>query len=363
MPEYLAPGVYVEEQDLGPVPIEGVSTSTAGFVGRTAQGQDSGSPVLVTSFAEFTRTFGGYLQPLSANDTTHYLPYAVQGFFENGGERVYIQRVISGTAAAATSNNVTGGLITRLAKNAKRTETTLNLNTLRGIDINTKLTLTQIVNGITTTEGPLGITAYDEGKKQVTVAPLGNDYDARYTVITTNLVDPNPANPLVITAKNKGDWANTASTSNHLIIQILVPPPVVRAQVVSLSATLDTVVLNSSANFYVGAIVEFNRGTTKVYGKVKSIAGKSIVLTTPFANATDLGPNTPAAPAPAGAVAQAIPPTIATTCEFGLSVFYNSVVHNYPTLTLDKNTPYYFDKLDNHRPARIRISGAYDAGS
>ena len=30
MPEYLAPGVYVEEIDTGAKPIEGVSTSTCG---------------------------------------------------------------------------------------------------------------------------------------------------------------------------------------------------------------------------------------------------------------------------------------------------------------------------------------------
>ena len=38
MPEYLAPGVYVEEVSTGPRPIEGVSTSTAGFVGETERG-------------------------------------------------------------------------------------------------------------------------------------------------------------------------------------------------------------------------------------------------------------------------------------------------------------------------------------
>ena len=35
MPEYLSPGVYIEEQDTGPEPIEGVSTSVTGFVGVT----------------------------------------------------------------------------------------------------------------------------------------------------------------------------------------------------------------------------------------------------------------------------------------------------------------------------------------
>ena len=38
MPEYLAPGVYVEEIEMGGKPIEGVSTSTAGFLGETERG-------------------------------------------------------------------------------------------------------------------------------------------------------------------------------------------------------------------------------------------------------------------------------------------------------------------------------------
>ena len=33
MPEYLSPGVYVEEYDNSPRSIEGVGTSTAGFIG------------------------------------------------------------------------------------------------------------------------------------------------------------------------------------------------------------------------------------------------------------------------------------------------------------------------------------------
>lgn len=61
MPQYLAPGVYVEEVDAGPVPIQGVSTSITGAVGVTVQGPTSGKPVLVTSFAEFQKTFGGFV--------------------------------------------------------------------------------------------------------------------------------------------------------------------------------------------------------------------------------------------------------------------------------------------------------------
>ena len=61
MPEYLAPGVYVEEIDTGAKPIEGVSTSTCGMVGVAERGPVD-VPVLVTSVGEYARWFGGLLR-------------------------------------------------------------------------------------------------------------------------------------------------------------------------------------------------------------------------------------------------------------------------------------------------------------
>ena len=84
MPEYLAPGVYTEEISTGPVPIEGVSTSTAGFAGLTERGPTAVR--LITSLREFERWYGG---PIAAS----YLPDAVKGFFDNGGQRVFVARV------------------------------------------------------------------------------------------------------------------------------------------------------------------------------------------------------------------------------------------------------------------------------
>ena len=91
MPEYLAPGVYIEEIEIGAKPIEGVSTSTAGFLGMAERGPLN-KPTLVTSFAEYQRIFGGYLKEADYGKK-RYLPYAVEGFFANGGQRVYVSRV------------------------------------------------------------------------------------------------------------------------------------------------------------------------------------------------------------------------------------------------------------------------------
>ncbi|HVG46349.1 MAG TPA: hypothetical protein VM890_16515, partial [Longimicrobium sp.] len=97
MPEYLAPGVYVEEIDTGSKPIEGVSTSTAAMVGVTERGP-VGVPVLVTSFGEYDRIFGGRLSAIEFGARRH-LPFAVEGFFTNGGKRLFVVRVLDDTAA------------------------------------------------------------------------------------------------------------------------------------------------------------------------------------------------------------------------------------------------------------------------
>ncbi len=94
MPEYLAPGVYIEEIELGAKPIEGVSTSTAVFLGRTERGPTE-EPVLVTSLTQFRRLFGG---PFSEEA---YLPYALEGFFLNGGKRGFVCRVLGEGAEEA----------------------------------------------------------------------------------------------------------------------------------------------------------------------------------------------------------------------------------------------------------------------
>ncbi len=96
MPEYLYPGVYVEEVDTGNKPIEGVSTSTVGFLGIAQRGPLQAT--LITSFTDFTRTFGRYVKE-GLED--RYLAYAVEGFFQNGGERCFVIRVASTEAKPA----------------------------------------------------------------------------------------------------------------------------------------------------------------------------------------------------------------------------------------------------------------------
>ena len=68
MPEYLAPGVYVEEVSFRSKSIEGVSTTTTGFIGPARYGPTDLEPELVTSLGEFERVYGDG-RPLEFADT------------------------------------------------------------------------------------------------------------------------------------------------------------------------------------------------------------------------------------------------------------------------------------------------------
>lgn len=94
MPEYLAPGVYIEEIERGPKPIEGVATSTAAFMGETERGPLR--PKFISSLADYNRYFGDVFEP------DKYMPYSVKAFFDNDGRRCYIARIVGAGAKIAS---------------------------------------------------------------------------------------------------------------------------------------------------------------------------------------------------------------------------------------------------------------------
>ncbi len=200
MPEYLAPGVYVEEIDSGVKPIEGVSTSTAGFVGVTQRGPVEGLPVLVTSFTDFRRRFGSYLDETWGD--SRFLAYAVQGFFENGGQRVYIKRV-PGDGALASSINLIDGIITRLRRDVALGATTATLASLRGISVGSNVTFSEVVSGTTFTQ-IVTVTAYDPVASTITWAGgLPRDFTQAGASV---IVRASAGNTLTVSASSVGEW-------------------------------------------------------------------------------------------------------------------------------------------------------------
>ena len=95
MPQYLSPGVFVEEVDAGSRPIEGVGTAVAAFVGVAAQGPLH-EPTLVSNWTQFTSIFGEFVEG-------SYLAHSVYGYFMNGGGQAYVVRI--GGAGAGGGRN------------------------------------------------------------------------------------------------------------------------------------------------------------------------------------------------------------------------------------------------------------------
>ncbi|MGH7606635.1 MAG: hypothetical protein ACREME_04780, partial [Gemmatimonadales bacterium] len=133
MPEYLRPGVYIEETSYRGKPIQGVSTSTAGFVGAARTGPE-GKATFVSSFAHFRRLFGDPIEDVAGMGD--YLGHSVKAFFENGGSRAYVVRVL-GPGAAASEIAMDQGTALRLANGVtvRGPTTTLPLNSLRQVAV------------------------------------------------------------------------------------------------------------------------------------------------------------------------------------------------------------------------------------
>src|SRR5579871_4429788 len=132
MPEYLTPGVYVEEVSFRAPSIEGVGTSTTGFAGVALTGPvytapsptpgqtnvQNPAPQLLTSFGDYQNIYGSY-DSLTLQGVTYpnYLAMAVKAFFDNGGMQLYVSRVF-----APVGGNDTGIAASPLAQGANATE-------------------------------------------------------------------------------------------------------------------------------------------------------------------------------------------------------------------------------------------------
>jgi hypothetical protein len=263
------------------------------------------------------------------------MPHAVNGFFANGGQRLFIVRVQNGATVA--SANARQGVATRLLANAAAAATSVRLESLRNIDIGVKLNFTQVKGSVTTTSLNHTITAYNRLTNAVTINPgLGSALEARYTrVEATGAVR---ANELAITAKDPGSWGrdievrpeHTTGAASSVVTIVGAP-------------SLD-VQLASTTGFYVGACVEFDRGDVKDYRRVTAITGDIITVSgAAYPAANSLAPNVGTA-------------TIASVCEFSLLVLYNGQVEEYRGLSLDSAITgrYYRDEI-NRRSTLIQV--------
>ncbi|MGG6268104.1 phage tail sheath family protein [Leptolyngbya sp. AN03gr2] len=127
--DYFAPGVYIEEVQRGSRPIEGVATAIAGFVGFTEDvrnGAELFKPMLVTSWDEYLQYFA---RPMSDGytDFDAYLPFTVNGWFQNGGGRCWVMSI--GTQLPGTQPTQPAKIGTQISNRSNRPSLNFSLKT------------------------------------------------------------------------------------------------------------------------------------------------------------------------------------------------------------------------------------------
>jgi phage tail sheath protein FI len=347
MPEYLSPGVYVEEFEIGAKPIEGVSTSTAGFLGVAQMGASQGLPKLVTSFADFQRKFGDYLP--ETYGAFRFLAYAVDNFFINGGSRCYVMRVVPSDAVAASNSSVPTGVQLQLTEDRSTGDTVLRLDTTRGIDSTSTVTIQRLLADGTVDVSDTGVAlaSYDSTRNEITLgAALTHDYPKTTTrVIVATLADgaTAAASTLSVTASSKGDWGENitvrALPATQAKTQIL--------EVIGDATTSTQYRIKNKNGFYRGAIVVYDDGTNKQYRHVEALQDDLITLSSHLTGDggvvdTDL-----------------VPARTLSTCEFSLQVIYKDQIENYSKLSMNPATPNYFMKVINGRSNYVTLQSPY----
>jgi phage tail sheath protein FI len=315
MPEYLSPGVFIEEVPARLKAIEGVSTSTAGFVGAAERGTVPGyplpdftppagvtfefpvdrGPVLTTSFAEFTRAFGNP-PPLGPGETHGYLARAVRAFFANGGKRCFVARVVHfdpanlGDSATRSVLRVHQGTVLRLARDVRAADTEVLFTSLRRVSAAGSSGIAfHRRDGTAIGASGLTVTAYDTLANRVTLsAAAGADLDRDEVFAIPQASTVTATGPRFF-ARTPGRWSErlgvTIANSDGPAVPIVQPGV----------AADTTVQVRSASSFYPGAFVEVDHGATnptaaarvRTYHEVTDIAGTTLTLAPALGSSAD----------------------------------------------------------------------------
>ena len=200
MATYSRPGVYIQEVALPQaVQLADVSQAVGAMAGWLNKGATA-APVLVSSWSEFVKNFGGL------NDS-YPTTWAAYNFFANGGRQLYVQRVPGAGAASASIafNDNTGVTITATVTAASASSGTVTYTASNAYTAGQTVSIT----GLSTSAFNLtGVTIATANSTQFTVtnAATGTAVTgatATATVVTTS----NPV--FTLTAANPGAWANS----------------------------------------------------------------------------------------------------------------------------------------------------------
>jgi uncharacterized protein len=325
MPDYTlkAPGVYIEEIP-ATGPIAGVGTSTAAFIGPFLYGQPN-APLLVTNWTQFKNAFGQYQNALQQQQQgAIYTPYAVRGFFDNGGTTAYIVRVWAGQGSAAFADlSDRGGTGKALHVQAQ----------IEGSDGNNFSVAVQDAQIATTIVQKATANASSASGNTIT---LQNQSD-------TSLFKPGDYVSLV----NSTERAQIGQVGGNQLL-LLTPlagtyptapggaAPVV--QIADLGAKQTGFRLQNATGIESGSVIRLMQGNTTENHVVNSVAGSFVTLDAGLTNTFSMSTGT-------GATDVTV-----TTFEFSLLVFRSgqpAALESFPNLSMDPRHSRYFGNAVN----------------
>ena len=326
MPDYTlkAPGVYIEEIP-ATGPIAGVGTSTAAFIGPFLYGQPN-APLLVTNWTQFKNAFGQYQNALPATGAI-YTPYAVRGFFDNGGTTAYIVRVWEGKGLAAFADLSDRGT-------GKALHVQAQIEGSDGNNFSVAVQDAQIANTIVqkataNASSASGNTITLQIQSDTSLFKPG-DY-----VTIVNSTPPERAqigqvdrsvNQLLLLTPLTGTYSAAAGGA----------APVV--QIADLGAKQTSFRLQDATGIESGSVIRLTQGKTTENHVVNSVAGSFVTLADGLTNTFSMSTGT-------GATDVTV-----TTFEFSLLVFRSgqpAALESFPNLSMDPRHSRYFGNAVN----------------
>jgi phage tail sheath protein FI len=315
MPEYLSPGVYIEEIEIGAKPIEGVSTSTTAFIGGAKTGPIL-EPSLVTSWSQFESKFGGLI-----SSPRIYLGYAVDAFFRNGGKRAYIVRVASSTASKAdyTIQNRDGND----AIPVESLEVGADANNIR----------------ITTSDGSISgsLTVF---KKEVNVTSIsGRD------ITVADSSDFEVGDRLQIEDGTNSENAairtiagNVITLEGDLVNSYTAPITLRTADIASGDKEIR---LTDTSKIFTGTIIHITDGTNNDYGIAEKISGKKVEIKLGVTHTYGLDSGDP--------------DVTAGSMEFNMTLTKGSISESFTELSIDPRHPRFFKRIITSSLASVKL--------
>ncbi len=208
--DYFAPGVYIEEVSRGSRPIDGVSTNVGGFVGFTEDirnGAELSKPMLITSWTQYLQYFA---RPRSDGytDFNAYLPFAVYGFFLNGGGRCWVTSI--GTQLPGAPPPTTAGVGLQIQSRTNRPSLSFSIRPERATEGQLTIVITESgPRSIDGSENP----ASGEEFFAIEVQRGGGEVLERFDNLTMDPQVQPEAGSYVLTALQSSEYVEVVDTS------------------------------------------------------------------------------------------------------------------------------------------------------